>query len=504
MVMQPQEKRHMHDHPALIDQQLVFNGIDGHTGEYLLPPTGPAEIARMVLAQWQGFESAELDDFAARIRQEKSHTRGPAAGIDPDDLAQTGWAVVRPQVEPHSEAEWRQAAIIEALGPLLDLRCAQSSQRFDHYYRECVYRPGETKRQFLGRLGVEPGPAHPERLPYYLLLVGSPEEIPFSVQYQLDVQYAVGRLHFEDIEDYAHYARSVVEAERGSANRSRRAVYFGVENANDPATERSRRYLVEPLVARARAMHADWDVQSVLGEEATKARLGALLGDDPPALLFTASHGLRIAPENPYLHARQGALLCQDWPGPGARPVPSMYFAGEDVPRSADLRGMISFHVACYGAGTPRQDEFWRWRSEPPRPLAPSPFVARLPQRLLGNPGGGALAVIGHVDRAFSSSFVLEHPENPSWKLPSIAAFESALDSLMAGHRLGYAMEFFGMRYAESASDLTECQQAIEIYRERLCPKTLAQLWLETTDARNYSVLGDPAVQFPATRPSGE
>lgn len=493
----------MHDHPESTDQQLVFNGIDGDTGEYLLPPTGPAEIARMVIEQWQGFESAELDDFEARIRQEKSRFRGPAAGIDADDLAQTGWAIVFPEVEPHSEAERRQAAIVEALGPLLDLRCAQSSPRSKHYYRKIAYRPGETKRQFLTRLGAEPGPAHPERLPYYVLLIGSPEEIPYSVQYQLDVQYAVGRLHFDDIEGYAHYARGVVEAERGSVTRSRRAVYFGVENANDPATERTRRYLVEPLAARARAVHAEWEVQSVLGAEATKARLGALL-DDAPALLFTASHGVRFPEGDPRLYARQGALLCQDWPGPESRIDPTMYFTGEDVPRSADLRGMISFHIACYGAGTPRQDEFWRWRSEAPRTLAPSPFVARLPQRLLGNPGGGALAMIGHVDRAFTSSFYLEHPEDPGLKLPSIAAFESALDSLMAGRRLGYAMEFLGMRYAESAAELTECQQAVKIYRERPCPKTLAKLWLETTDARNYSVLGDPAVRFPAARPSGE
>lgn len=494
----------MHDHSASTDQQLVFNGIDGRTGEYLLPPTGPAEIARMVLEQWQGFDSAEIADFEARLRQERSHYRGPAAGIDPDDVAQTGWAIVFPHAEPGSDAEQRQSAIYEALGPLLDLRRAQACQRSKHYYREVVYRPGETKMQFLARLAVGPGPAHPDRLPYYLLLVGSPEEIPFSVQYQLDVQYAVGRLHFDDLEDYAHYARSVVEAEREAVTRPRRVVYFGVENANDPATALSRRYLVEPLATHARATKPDWDVRTVLGEEATKARLGALLGDDTPAVLFTASHGVRFAPEDPRLHAHQGALLCQDWPGPGNPAAPAMYFAGEDVPRSADLRGLISFHVACYGGGTPKQDEFWRWRSEPPRPLAPNPFVARLPQRLLGNPGGGALASIGHVDQAFTGSFLLRHPTDANRCLPSLAAFESALDCLMAGHRLGYAMESFGVRYAESAADLTERQQAIAIYRERPDMQALARLWLETTDARNYSVLGDPAVRCPTAQPTRE
>lgn len=468
---------------AIEHRSLVLNGIDASTGEPLLRTT-LEQIAKLACGeQVQRGESEELRRWASAVREDHLDTRFQ---IDSRDLAESGWAVIFP--------EGREDELRAALAPLLALRRSQAGRLRENRYRELVSHAGESKARFLARHGVGPGPADPDLLPYYLLIVADPAEVSFRFQYQLDVQYAVGRLCFATLEEYARYAEGVVAAEQGTRCADRRVSFFGVANPDDPATTLSLRTLVEPLAASIARDRRDWRVETVLGPQATKSALAERLGGPmTPALLFTASHGLGFPPADPRHAPHQGALLCQDWPGPMAwhGPIPQdHYLAADDIPDSAEPAGLIAFHFACYGAGTPLHDSFVV-EGGSSRQIANESFVARLPQRLLGHPRGGALAVVGHVDRAWTFSF--DWPEAGA----QLQVFESALGRLLEGYPVGAAMEYFNQRYAELFTDLLEEREEIR-WGAQPDFLELSDLWTAANDARSYVVIGDPAVRLAA------
>ena len=479
---------------------LYFNGINGATGDYLLPPLPPHDVAAR--ARGESIDPKHLTELKFKFRNANEPTFAVVEGVDPTRLEEAGWGVIFAG-ESATPTGFSVAAIRDALKELLDHRRTQAAHLNEKSYQEFSgprgYRPGESKQEFLARLGVGPGPADPKKgVPYYLLIVGDPQVIPFRIQYQLDVQYAVGRIWFDTLDDYRRYAHSVVAAEMGKVALPRRAAFFGVSNPNDPATTLSARQLVAPLAETFGAKPTNgkpaWDVRTAIGDgQASKSQLARLLGgEDTPALLFTASHGMGFPPGDPRQLPHQGALLCQDWPGRAAwrNPIPTdFYFAGDDVASNARLAGLIAFHFACYGAGTPSRNDF----AVMPNLTdfsTPRPIVAQLPRKLLAHPSGGALAVVGHVDRAWGYSFQWANAG------PQLQCFQSALDALKAGKPLGFALEYFNIRYAELSSDLSSELEDIK-FGKAPDDDELAGMWTANNDARSYVVLGDPAVRMP-------
>lgn len=475
-------------------QPQPFNGINAVTGTYGLT-LDAGELVERVFGRADRSTLRQMQqEYTTAVKDgKKKTTRGVRQGVDATKLEGAGWGIL------FAHADARIDEIKEALAPLLALRKARAGEYYREFTGVDAYRPGETKTEFLRRFNVGAGPVDPKRgVPYYLLLIGSPELIPYEFQYQLDVQFAVGRLDFDTVAEYASYAGSVVAAETGQQQLAPTATFFSVTNPDDSATAGTDRHLVRPLVDALTPITPGWEIHTHRAQDATRPRLEALLGgDQKPALLFTASHGIEFPPGHPQQETHQGALLCHEWPGPqqwqGKGELDeAFYFAGEHLASSADPSGMIAFHFACYGGGTPQYYDFERPSAsagaETDRNfIAKRPFVAHLPKKLLGHPRGGALAVVAHVDRAWSYSYRRDGT-------PQTAVFEDALKILFAGQPLGWALEHFNNRYAELAADLSNEINRME-WGNDIEPFELAVLWTENHDARNYIVLGDPAVR---------
>jgi hypothetical protein len=454
----------------MTDDLLVFNGIDIDTGGYLFPAVPLATLAAGVREEVPtGHHIAQL---RRRHADDEDHL-GVMWGVDADRLESAGWALVTtPDPDP---------GVLEALEPLRRLRREQAGDR----YRELVVHPGEDDDAFLTRHGMAPGPADPRKVPYYVLLVSDPEAIPFQFQYQLDVEYAVGRIHFDTPAEYSAYAKGIVAAEAAPPP-AKRVHLFGTRNPGDTATALSASRLMAPMAAEIAELAPGIAVTRDIGASARRDRLMDLLfAEDAPPVLFTASHGLGAA--NSDQRETQGALLCQDWPGPllrGGRVEEGHFLAGAHLPLEQPVRPRVVFSFSCYGAGTPRESD-----SPGRQVLAERGFLGRLPQRLLGTPAGGALAFIGHVDRAFSCSFLWNGVD------PQITALASVVLAILDGMRVGNAMEYLNSKYAAIATQLTSRLHALRGSGRLIDDHTLVALWTAVHDARNYVVLGDPAVR---------
>ena len=427
-----------------------------------------------------------LDQVEEFLASKEDHL-GPASGVDPQKLKSSGWGVLFAADE--------NPAVIEALRPLLDWRKAQAGPLYQEYSGATGYR-GQTKKEFLGDAGGF-GPVDPRLngIPYYLMFVGSPKQIPYNFQYLVDVQYAVGRIHFDTPAEYRLYAENVVAAEKKQLVLARKAAFYGTANENDSATQSSRVGLIEPLAKyvgeEALEEGPKWEVACPPAEAVTKAGLVELVSD-APALVMVASHGAAVPLGSAADQKRyNGALLGQDYAfaadGESKPMTVDMHLTAQDVPENARLHGSIFVIFACFGGGTPKFEDFSR-PGEERRQVAEEAFLAALPKRLLT---GGALAVIAHVERAWTTSFETKSGRN------QLQTFRSPLRELLVGSPVGFAMEAFNLKWAELSTMLsTAIRNDGENPNRPADHVGLRSTWEEMSDARNFCVIGDPAVRL--------
>ena len=458
-----------------METELCINGISGLTGNWLVEPMSFGDAAR--IARGLKADRSAVSWLRSVWRKLSEPHLGLPLDIDPRDVGEAGWAIVF-----HCD---EAAEVKEALVPLIEHRRSMAADQ--SRVKVLEYRSGETRRTWLARHGVAAGSVLPAKVPYYLLFVGNPEAIPFAFRHQVGVEYVTGSLHFDTAAEYSAYASGVLSSE-AQPHPSGEALFFGVRHPFDAATQLSADRLVRPLTDGL-AERYGFRTRGLLAEQATKAGLLESLvsaGAAPPAFIFTATHGVGFPAGHPYQRSTQGALLCQDWPGFGLM-NPEYYLAAADIPSCVKLDGAITFHFACFSAGTPSHDRFLHIGSTPPQ-LAANAFFAALPQRLLAS---GALACIGHVERAWGYSIATADAG------VQLLPFQNAIGRILGGDPVGFALKDFYERYAALSVTLSSMLEEIS-FGKQIPDHELTAAWIARNDAEGYLLLGDPACRLVA------
>jgi hypothetical protein len=106
------------------DALLYFNGINGATGRYDLEPMPAAALSEVAqgIAPRQPDDKAHLDELKRRYQRDTEAHFAPKEGVNPKNLAETGWGVIF--------AFGADPAVYEALSPLLKLRKHQAGDKY--------------------------------------------------------------------------------------------------------------------------------------------------------------------------------------------------------------------------------------------------------------------------------------------------------------------------------------------------------------------------------------
>lgn len=408
------------------------------------------------------------------------------AGLSPDDvlyrpsgeldhLPDQRWGLVAPEGRAGD-------AIIDALAPLIALRAAEQNADVEVRRVPTGLADRMAARWVRDAVVGRNRSLYDADVPRYRLVVGDLDAVSPAVSDALATHGLTGRLAFDRPEDYAAYAIKACRAIPSVPSAPRLVAADTGRDGFAALLDPIGAWLGERCVSDGAVEHAP--TPAALAHAAREA-----------AVMLTLSHGIG-APAAGWSHAdamyrTQGALDL------GAASV----LDAAAVASGPWLPGGLWIIVACFGAGTPAETPYRPWlerlaaaghihraeldgvlRSLPSR-AGGRPFVSALCKAALANPAG-PLAIIGHLDLAWSYAF--ESLDGGRRSDP--AGLGEAVRQAAGGERFGVALDCL-QRGARDAGE----RLLAGVYADS--PIDEAHLWMLRHDLRGYVLLGDPAAR---------
>jgi hypothetical protein len=463
-------------------------------------PDDPAEIA---INAWTGTAAATgtLDPNAGKwgVRQHLQSYPQPLAAGEPADFRNwrdpdVGWGVLLADTDAVSKADRARAVDApSSIKKLLDARAGAPVFR----YRPDIL-PGFLRRYYadgterdIALSGSDRGLGD-KKLPWYMLIVAAPEEIPWQVQYLMNTSCFTGRLDLDE-EGRARYVDALLNSWDGSTVSSNTPVVWAVDQGQQDITWLMRGAIADPVAAKLRADAQIGDrITHLAGAPATAANLVEALKTTRPAFIVTTSHGLTSPADDPDKMRKQLGFPVDRL---GASVTP------EGLLDAWQPDGAIWYAHACCSAGSDAGTSYSglvKAGSSVERTLEAvgslGASVAPLPKALLGA-RRPARAFIGQVEPTFN--FTLRNPENQQ-------LLTSSLQRALYNHMFRIQPEPVGMALADCYRHVGELfaqwQQLVRNVGGAVAGARDAALrtQLMAIDRQSMVILGDPTVALPA------
>jgi hypothetical protein len=389
------------------------------------------------------------------------------------------------------------AKIPSALQTLISERNAPVFRYIKNWEYEFILLRNHAAGKDIDINGAPRGTA-PDALPYYLLIYGSPAEVPWQLQYVLNANRCVGRLDLTGaaLENYVNALLSGNWGPPGKTANQNRAVIWAVNHGEGDITELMHNAIAKPLFEDLREDDQIGTGARFFDGAAMAAQVGELtdaLASDRPGLIVTTSHGMTGPLDDSKAMLRHLGL-----------PVDA---AGETVAAEALLTkwqpaGAIWYAHACCSAGGDGQSTFADLvdpGSIAGKVLAAvaslGPQTAPLPTALLGAEHP-LRAFVGHVEPTFD--WTLRQPGTGQFLTDSIVEALYGQTYVQKGEierPIGHAFREWYGRTNGLRAQYDKAKTRLNIGEST--EDVLLALQLAARDVESTVILGDPTVAMP-------